>query len=236
MIRNLRTLGLTVMAVLALGAVSASGAQAELAKFTAPEGYPILLKGEQLGANLMSIASGVRTISCASMILQGSLAAESAASEGITAEYGECTGNGETSATINMTGCTYTLTLTSTRPTSGTGKGKFAVSCASSTGIDIRIYSKGVEHAEGKELCRYRVPPQTLSGELEWHNRNVGTATEDIELTLTGVGVSALEVDKGTVIACGKSAPPSGTTTGSYSGNMTVTGSSGGVHKKVMIS
>lgn len=232
MIRNFKALGLAVMGVLALSAVAASGAQAELTKFTSSEGYPVTLSGENAGVSsvALSIAGGVRTVSCGKVGLSKVLAAETATLEGLTAKYEECTGNGETTATIDMTGCTYTLATFNTRPSSGAGNATVSIACPAGTAIDIRIYSKGKEHIEANELCRYRIPAQMLTGLLDWHNHNTGTTTEDLEFTTNFLVAQIVERVKGTLVACGL-----GTTDATYSGNVTVTGSASGVHRKLMI-
>jgi hypothetical protein len=233
MIRNFKALGLALVAVLAMSAVVASAAQAT-GKVTATEGGAVVLKGEQVGANTLTVG-GVRTVSCSEAKLEKALAAgeQLTTVTNITAKYDSCTGNGETTATVNMTSCTYTLESTVNEGATGKGTAKIACSTAGD-GIDVDIYEKGVAHETAKALCRYKIPAQTLGNQFVWHNRNVGTATEDIELTLSGLSVGTVNVVAAkSAIACGKAT--GGVATGSYSGTVTVKGFAGEVQKKVMI-
>jgi hypothetical protein len=220
--RNLKALGLALTAVFALSAVAASAAQAT-GQVTA-DGYPAILTGIQVETNILTINGGVRNVSCSEASLEKEITGAVTDVEGIKAVYGGCTGNGETTATVNMKSCTYTLAGKSITEANKTGKGTAKVNCSTAgDGIEIDIYGKGVAHEVSKALCRFKIPAQALGGEYEWHNTNIGTSTEDILLTLTGLTVPTVHtvfaVNK---ITCGT--VTNETATAKYDGSITVTG------------
>lgn len=101
MIRNIKVLGLSVVAMLAMTAMVASAASA--ANFTASS-YPASGSGGQTTEHVFTVQGS--TVKCKTANFTGSL---SAASEtmSITPEYKECTAFGFINATVNMNGCTY---------------------------------------------------------------------------------------------------------------------------------
>ena len=90
MIRNLKALGLAVVAVLAMTALAAPASQA--ASFTAAS-YTATLEGEQLAAesHVFTLAGG-RTVTCTSAKFKGTLAAPSSTAT-ITPTYSSCHAN-----------------------------------------------------------------------------------------------------------------------------------------------
>jgi hypothetical protein len=192
MIRNIKALGLAVVAVLAMSAVVASAAQA--ANQIQASEYPATVTGTQTGENVLS--NGVRSVSCAKANLVGELAAASSTLT-IAPEYSECTGNANTTATVNTAGCTYTLH--SEEVTTTTGNGKVTITCAGE-GIIIDIWATGKSHSEAK-LCRLVVPSQGPKAIGEYHVREEG-GVKYLEMTLKSETLTVKRTE-GTALNCG---------------------------------
>jgi len=105
MIRKFKTLGLALVAVLAMSAFVASAAQAQL--FTA-NAYPTTVTATSaLGNDDFNTEAG--SVECKSHF-EGTLS-EASSDITITPTYTECKAFGFASATVNMNGCDYTFTI-----------------------------------------------------------------------------------------------------------------------------
>jgi hypothetical protein len=114
MTRNLKVLGLALVAMLAMSAVvaSAASAQATTAKFTAMDNlYPKTFHGTNV-AGQETFTTEAGTVECASTF-SGSLAG---ASQEVTvnAVYSGCKAFGFLNATVAMEGCSYKFKITTT--------------------------------------------------------------------------------------------------------------------------
>jgi hypothetical protein len=181
------------MALLAASHVAAAAAQASDQMEAAQ--YPATVNLTQTGENALS--NGVRSVACGTANLTGELSAPSSTIT-ITPAYSECTGNGNTTATVNTEGCTYTLHPEEV--TSSTGTAEVTLSC-SGAGMIIDIWATGKAHNETK-LCRLIVPSQGPTPIGEYHNRVDAEGNEYVELTLAS---SSLVVNRteGTALNCG---------------------------------
>jgi len=101
MIRNLKAMGLALVAVLALGAVVASSASAST--FEA-ESYPVTLTGSQIGTDVFTTNAG--TVSCTNATYHGSSSAASSTVE-VAPTYSGCTAFGFINTPIDVNGCKY---------------------------------------------------------------------------------------------------------------------------------
>ncbi len=115
MIRNLKVLGLAVIAVLALGAFSASSALAVEFHSDSRTGNTWLTGETNTGAGVGTThvfdAAG-STITCKKATFSGTQAGNTAADVTMAASYSECTvhvGGFSLAATVNMGGCAYTF-------------------------------------------------------------------------------------------------------------------------------
>ena len=107
MIRNLKSLGLALVAVLAMSAVVASAAQA-VPSFTA-SAYPATGTGSnKAGSETFTTEAG--TVQCDSHF-EGTLT-EASSTLTITPKYSECTAFGFLNATVETEGCTYVFHAT----------------------------------------------------------------------------------------------------------------------------
>ncbi len=108
MIRNIKVLGIAVVAAMALSAVVASAAMA-VPQFTAST-YPAQVTGESaVGAEKFKTEGG--TVECKSHFLSASLGAANSTLT-VTPKYTECKAFGFLSATVNPEGCTYVFHAT----------------------------------------------------------------------------------------------------------------------------
>jgi len=224
MTRNLKALGLSMVAVLAMSAFVASAAHAEAGEVTAGA-YPATISGVQTNENVLS--NGVRSVTCATASLTGTLSAASS-TVSITPSYSNCSGNGSTTATVNTNGCSYLLHVT-TQTSESTGTGTVDVVCPEGKRIQIDIWATG-QHPAGPKLCRLEVPAQNGVNGGEYHNVTAPSGKKGIELTFNANNVRVLRVE-GTSTACGAAEKVNGT----YTGNVLGTATSEGVATDLFI-
>jgi hypothetical protein len=164
MIRNLKTLGLAVMAIFALTAVASSAAQA-IEFHSEIENTTVTAKTET-GSNSVFDAAGA-SISCASATFTGTQAAKTSATLTVTPAYSSCTFLGILNVPVNMNGCQYTFSA----------NGEVAVTGASCTAITFE--------ATG---CKVEVGKQSGLKEVTYTNLGAGT-TREVTVTphVTGI-------------------------------------------------
>jgi hypothetical protein len=195
--RKIKTLGLTLVAILALTAVAASAASAH--EVTAGA-YEANVSGEQTNTNTLS--NGVREVSCANATLTGALTAASP-SLTITPVYTNCTGNAGTTATIDMNGCTYILV-----PTAASGianNASVTVNCTGTNEINVTIWATGKAHTEAK-LCTLGVPHQIVLGKYTNTANGLSLVFAANTLVVNRLG--------GTALNCGAATTSAGTYNG----------------------
>jgi hypothetical protein len=108
MIKNLKILGLTVVAVLAFGVVAASAASAAVEFHGSEAG--LNLTGEQTVKNVFTTDAG--TVECEKAVFTGTTTALAAPTQQVHPEYKECTVEFlgfHLEAPVNTTGCDYVL-------------------------------------------------------------------------------------------------------------------------------
>jgi len=143
---NLKSLGLTIAAVMAMSAVMASTASAT-PQFTA-SAYPATVTGSNTkGSEVLTTEGG--KVECDSHFVSHSLAAASSTLT-VTPTYTECTAFG-LGATVNTEGCAYILHATA-KDFVTTHTHHFDVTCP--TGKSIKIIAGG-------GLCRMEIKGQT---------------------------------------------------------------------------
>jgi hypothetical protein len=158
MIRKFKTLGIAMVAVLALSAVVASAASA--ANFTASK-YPTAGTAESaLGNDDFKTEAG--SVECKAHFLTGSLS-EPAASITVTPTYTGCKAFGFLNATVNMNGCDYTFYTT----------GVVDVKCPAGKSIIITA-----------STCETTVPAQTGLSTVDLKNNGTGISAQ---ATVTGI-------------------------------------------------
>lgn len=221
MLRNLKVLGLAIVAVLAMSAVVAQAASA--AEFTA-ENYTASLSGEQVGEHVFTVEGN--TVKCPTAVFSGSLAAASSEVTNVSAKYGneeaKCTAFGFLSATVKMNGCTYNFKVNSGSEDNFTGTA--ALKCP--TGAKVTIVAGTCEATVGEKTTGGATVNQEV-GPINYVNMtNTPTSKNDVTVNPAATNVVADKTKDG--IGC----PFNGTgevTNASYSGTTTVTGSKEGV-------
>ena len=229
MSRNLKALGLSLIAVLALSAVVASAAQANnvtAAKYTAS------LTGKDLGKKAgeyarLTIGNGARFVECEEATLTASLAkAETVIT--VTPVYNKCFANGLTTvpATVTTNECDFVLEATSKTT------GRASVKCPTGKQIEVHVYENAAAHTAKTSLCTYDISDKIVSEKKQ--NQNLEKITiekgseggvEDITLKLA-ISNIAINSTIGAAGVCGVKGPAE--TTGTLNGNVTVTGNAGG--------
>jgi hypothetical protein len=204
MIRNLKVLGLALVAVFAMSAMAASAASAANGLLTSDG--PVKLDGTEEASPAVNAltAFGLVTkcpgstyvgekVNSSELIPSGSSEAT------ITPTYVNCeTAGGPT--TVTMNGCDYVLHLSETSGVADTYKVIADVVCPKEKDILIDVYATKAKHETNEPFCQITIKPQT---------GKTGATLKDLtngELTLGGTveGVSAEKITGG--VLCAKEA------------------------------
>ena len=165
MIRNLKTLGLAVMAMFALTAVAASAAQA--IEFHSEIENTTVTASTEAGSNSVFDAAGA-SISCASATFTGTQATKTSPTVTVTPAYSNCTFLGVLNVPVKTNGCQYTFHA----------NGEADVTGASCTAITFE--------ATG---CKVEVKKQTGLKEVTFTNIGAG-ATREVTVTPHVIGIT----------------------------------------------
>lgn len=171
--RKLKAVGLALVAVFAMSAVMASGAQGAAGKFTASS-YPAAFTGTQVVAHKFATTPG--NVTCSGAAFSGE---QAAATENLTvkAVYSGCLLGGLVEAKVNMKSCDYVFHAGLTVTTNGPIAGTVDVEC--STAND----EIAVTNAAG---CEILIPQQTGLSKVEYTN-NTGTGDVTVNINVTGI-------------------------------------------------
>ena len=209
MTRNLKALGLALIAVFAMSALAVSSASAATGNFTLEEAGT--LTGDQLGANHFFETGSGLTLTCTSSHFDG-VGTQPASSNTATIKptYSGCTTKVSIftfPATIDFTSCDYTFYGT---------ESDVAIGCESEGDtIDIKIYQNHTNHTAGTTLCELKVPAQTINNEGAVTYTNTSGSPKDIDVTASKAEFSMTRTGSS---LCGAE-----NQTGKYTGNATVT-------------
>lgn len=216
MIRNLKALGLALIAVFAMGAVVVSSASAQ-GKLTSTG--PFTLKGAQTGAaGANRLEAFGSTVECTTVTYVGhkafsttnpkELIPNNATAATVSPTYKGCTANtslGIKPATVEMTSCDFTLTLTGfTTPPGGYGVPAHLECKNVGEEAHVEIYN---DAAHTERICTITFAPQTPNHE-DVHLLNTPSGHLGLVGTYTGIvakreGVCLLD-GKGTNTATAK--------------------------------
>ncbi|HYJ22401.1 MAG TPA: hypothetical protein VEW07_10300, partial [Solirubrobacterales bacterium] len=154
---KMKSLGLMLIASLAIGAMSGSAAQAN--NLTAGT-YPATLTATDLNTEHgklahFTIGTGASFIECTKSNLQVAIAHETT-SLTIRPSYEDCIAKNNTSspATITMNSCDYELEFT------GPTHAQTLIRCENEKPIEIHIYGSHSGHTANKPICTYDIYPQ----------------------------------------------------------------------------
>ncbi len=202
-----KTLGLALVASLALSAILASMAQATFS-FTAPEGA-VNLTGNQVTQKAFTTSGG--EMKCNSVIFTGTTTAASSTQQLFEPHYSGCTSFGFT-AHVNATGCSYLFTTPTVKltPTEYTGAPPHLVCAGGGITITPTFF--------GASMCTTLISAQTpTSGHVIYKNEGAGT-TRDVLMTTTTSGTHYTSTGG----ICGESGKT--LTDGASTGSMTIKG------------
>jgi hypothetical protein len=221
MTHKLKTLGLALAAVFAIGALAASAASAQNGIFTSDG--PVTLIGTQTGGvneNAWTFFGKVDT--CANATYTGHKVnvtphepiPNGATEITITPHYGTCVINtGAFPTTTDMNGCDYDLKLTETTPTvTDSYFVDFKVTCPVGKHIVTTLFTNAAGHTANSPFCHITIT-ENLAGYTGL--KAVDTTNGTIDLTGTIEGVEAdKEVISGTTTDVGILCPKETTKTG----------------------
>ncbi len=208
MTRNFKTLGLALVAMLAMGSVTASGAFALRPRLTV-ESYPATLSGQlSEGVNEFRMEGGRRS-QCENVKYSGTYTKAEAESESAlvaTPEFINCTttilGN-VTQTTITMNGCRFGFTVnTYVSETEATGN-ELRIECPEGKKIESHVWQSSAKHlANEPALCTYALAAQTAKATITY---KISGTTETPHTYVTAASTDTVGVTKtgGTVVNCG---------------------------------
>jgi hypothetical protein len=184
MIRNLKALGLCLVAVFAISAMAASAASANPNPITlTPGSYPAALTLDTITPQIYTTSAGAQ-ITCTTVDGHGTITSPGVGDTNVTItdiNYTGCTakvGANTLPATVNMTGCDY-LFHGGVEDVAGHFKeGTVDLVCpAGVTGPDVNIYSSAANHTAGTTLCVLTVWNFTNGKEITYQN-NAGSPND----------------------------------------------------------
>jgi hypothetical protein len=203
MIRNLKVLGLAVVAVCAMSAMMASAAQATPTwwfKSDAATGKKTTLTGVQIGENIFKTTAG--DVKCEEAHFTGSAIGPTQTSVTLHPVYNKCTAFGF-GATVDTTGCNYIFDNSTTKFVATT-----TIECEA--GKEITVVAK----LAGITKCTVHIGPQDVGG-VALKN---GASDIIAEVNLTAIAYThTAGVGAGACIS-------GGAANGSYTGGATVSG------------
>jgi hypothetical protein len=196
MIRNLKALGLALVAVFALSAVVASAASAQVGTLTSTG--PVTLDGVNTGvasANQLTAFEG--TTQCPNVTYTGhkynvtphTFIPNDVSTVTITPHYGLCSakiGAATFPATVNMNGCDYVFHLEGTTPGVDTYTVKATVVCPETKHITIEIFATAAKHTSKEAFCHITIT-ENPEGYLGLHATDTTNGKVDITGEIKGI-------------------------------------------------
>jgi hypothetical protein len=203
MAHKLKALGLCLVAVLAMGAVVASAAQAQ-SQGTLTSTGPVTLRGvnEPEPAINAYTAFGTTT-KCPNTVYTGHKVAETphkfipsgATQITITPHYGVCIGPLNVPTTVDMNGCDYVFDILETTGGGDTYGVRMTIVCPAGKHITDTFFKNAADHAAFKPFCHHTLT-ENAAGYLGLHitdltngHLTVSGAIEGITIHKTGGGI-----------------------------------------------
>jgi len=213
MTRKLKALGLAMVAVFAMSAIAAQGAQAATPGLLTAASYPATLTGTNTAGNIHKFELTALKLSteCTTAKFAGSLASPGSSTITVAPTYEGCKAFG-LSATIDTTGCHYLIHIGETLTPGGNYGGTIDAECSGTNLIRITAGIIG-------NKCEVTVASQTGLSKGEGI---AGASDIEVKATVTGIKYTVTK-DEGT---CPLSKVGETFSDGDYNGNVTVTGSS----------
>ncbi len=217
MSRNLKVLGLSLVAVLAMSAMVAAGASAEAPFKFKSEGSPTTLTGKQHAANDV-FTTHTGTVSCDNATYAGTQTGTETSEVSVTPSYSGCKAFGLLSVPIDVNGCSYRFNANTKVGVNYEG----SVDVVCPAGKQIEVTAPG---------CTVTVKPQTGLSKVTYTNVGAG-ATREVTVD---VNINNLQYEEHRPLfgICSTNTVP--TTGGTYVGAGLVTGSSGVNHTGIFV-
>jgi hypothetical protein len=221
MSRKFKVIGLALVAICAMSAISAAGAQAKTFHSEVETTY---YTGTQTVTNVFTTTAG--TVKCKGASFKGEATATGGSGTNWTREtvevtptYTECTAFGQ-AATVTTNGCEYNLNANGT---------VVSVTGCSNTGVGGVAYSGVVVHVTSGN-CTVTVPNQHFTGAaVSYTNEGAGT-TRDVAVAAAVSTQITYSVDGPGTICGTPNVPPADYSDGSYAGTVTTKGYSNAAH------
>ena len=210
MTRNLKALGLALVAAMALGAIGAQGASAH--EFRSGAADTVLTGSIESGEHLFVGKAGVEPVKCSAATFEGRNAGTERDTVTVHPKYSSCSFLGEP-ASVHTGGCNYIFDSDTTTSThSSTGEhATVDIECEASHYIEVTT-----------EFCDIRFNAQTSLHGVRYTEVPNHSGKEAVTVNAT-VKTIAFETTAGSF--CGLAGLPAGKyTSGEYTGNASVTG------------
>jgi len=181
MTRNLKALGLGLLAVFAMGAVMASSASAVTHTLVTSTGASVDITAEGVGEAVFGVKTGSLEVKCTHETFAAKTVANGAQTITIEPTYTGCTAKPFGASPVDTNGCHFLLHgQTTTSPTTSTGtKTDMPADLTCPVGQSITITAPG---------CTIHVDPQTGLHGVGFDQEGSGT-TADIKVTSTVDGI-----------------------------------------------
>lgn len=216
MTRNLKAIGLALMAAFALSAVAASAASAQVGQLTAPE--PVTLTGTEIAGKVNALTSPLGSVTCPGSTYTGhAVLTHSQTTEGkkheliktpvsevtVTPKYIECRAHipilGTRPVTVLMTGCDFDIEAGETTGGEHTYAATAQLTCPPNVEPHVEIFKAGSEHTVGNRVCTITFAEQYVTGA---HLKHTTLPNDDIDLEGTFTGIK--EKHEGTLCGTGE--------------------------------
>jgi hypothetical protein len=225
MMRNLKVLGLALVAMFAMSAVAASMASAD---DLTSESSPVTLTGAQEENDVFTTTAG--NTSCKEVKYKSAPTATPTTTVSVTPEYPEKTAGGLQNCTalgfpakVDTNGCTYLFHIGA-----GVTTGTLDIVCAGSNEITVTANNTATEK------CIIHVKGQTGLGPITYTNVGSGT-TRELTVSAKITNLSYSHTRPAGEPGLGACTTGSGTT-GSYNGKAIVTGENASGHVGIFLS
>jgi hypothetical protein len=213
MIRNLKVLGLALVAVLAFSAVIASAASANKQGFlTTENGGAVTLDGVEDGTNALvdpTLEEGKNPVECPGSTVTGhklnvtphELILNKSTEATVTPNFVNCH-SGTHKITVTMNECDFVFRVGETTKEETHSPYALSVDVVCPAGKKIEVHVYFAETNENLSLCTYTIGSQTIKG-FDIANEVSGSTTLD---TLTATGEGTVSVERHGV--CGEHTEP----------------------------
>lgn len=223
MIRNLKALGFSFAALVAVSLAGASAAHALTADVGA--GGQTTTGGQinvgEHPRHSFSLSTG-RSFVCNTVLFDGTIS-NGAEEIVVTPTYSDCSSNATQPVTVTHNGCNYRIYGGEEAETNHFDNITIDLACPEGREFEAHVYSSGANHAAGTVLCTYTVPPFTENHNLTLENTTTGV--DDVGITST-IGIAVKRVT-GSALVCGPVEQ-----TGTYTGASTARVYSDTAHTK----